>query len=433
MQTMSSSSLPPDPDHFQPPRRQGGGAARVARCLLKIWACLLVLAFVAALVKRWVEPPAVAVAPIPSEVTAVQDDGLAALAAEEAARIEKEKELASLYTPRTVEEMLRDYGDDIPDAADPLPAPGIDDSDTANAVVGGPDIEQVPEASEIDVSEELAAMIREARYAQIEGDIRRSIIKLEQASELAPDHPVLAYYYGLAYEFLRNAPKSREYFAKVVANRERAGKYYELAAIHLEKGFESPSDRRGDIAFGTILEYREPDVGDGERVVLTIPVMMKEGLNIRPDDLYIPIQFFDAEGGKSIAPANAHLYKVDIRWITEPVDWESGEEILEVRYNMPPFSEEELTAYGERRYYGYTAKLYYKGEPMDCRGAPPVLFLIEQKQNKSSYYDEYGNDFLLPPMDATPVSDQPGLMPGYTLPEPGSPMLPGDDAGLLPP
>lgn len=429
---MSSSPLPPDPDDPRSLGRQGRGTARFARRILKAWACVLMLVFVAALVKRWLEPPAVPIVPaIPaSTATApVQQDTVASMADEEAALIEREKELVAMYAPRTVEEMLREYQDDAGDVvvAAPLPAPGPDTD------AGDSDIDQLSEADEIDISEELAGMIREARYAQIEGDIRRSIIKLEQASELAPGHPVLAYYYGLAYEYLRNAPKSREYFAKVVAERDRAGKFYELAAIHLEKGFESPSDRRGDIALGTILEYREPNVGDGERVVLTIPVMMKEGLNIRADDLYIPIQFFDAENGKSIAPANAHLYKVDIRWITEPVDWESGEEVLEVRYYMPPFSEEELTAYGERRYYGYTAKLYYKGEPMDCRGAPPVLFLIEQKQNKSSYYDEFGNDFLLPVLDSVPAADQPGLMPGYSLPEPGSSMLPGDDAGLLPP
>ena len=48
---------------------------------------------------------------------------------------------------------------------------------------------------------------------------------------------------------------------------------------------------RGDISFGTILEYRDPECRSGERVKLTVPILMKDGLNVRPEDLRIIISF----------------------------------------------------------------------------------------------------------------------------------------------
>ena len=45
---------------------------------------------------------------------------------------------------------------------------------------------------------------------------------------------------------------------------------------------------------------------------------------------------------------------------------------MEITYYMPPLTEEETIAYGSLKYYGYTAKLYYKGDrwiamlPLPC-------------------------------------------------------------------
>ena len=58
------------------------------------------------------------------------------------------------------------------------------------------------------------------------------------------------------------------------------------------------------------------------------------------------------------------------------------------------------------KYYGYTAKLYYKGEPMDCHASPPVLFLLEQmNQSSPSGLPEIYDGGLLPPVEAAPVSE----------------------------
>lgn len=36
----------------------------------------------------------------------------------------------------------------------------------------------------------------------------------------------------------------------------------------------------------------------GERVKLIVPILMKDGLNVRPEDLRVIVQFFDKVNGK---------------------------------------------------------------------------------------------------------------------------------------
>ena len=306
--------------------------------------------------------------------------------------------------PRSVEEMLRDA--DLSDPADdPVPAA------VAAAVPGGEDVSaQAPRAPEDPaeamppMTEEVAELVKAARYAQIDGDLKVAVVKLEQAMRLEPDNPVVLYYYGLTYEWLRNADKSREFFLKVYTQREKAGKYFARAAKHLQAGFSSPADLRGDMSFGTILEYRDPECPAGERVKLIVPILMKDGLNVRPEDLRVIVQFFDKVNGKKVE--KTHAPEPSSRCVTEPADWADGEEIMEVTYYMPPLTEEETIAYGSLKYYGYTAKLYYKGEPMDCHASPPVLFLLEQmNQSSPSGMPEIYDGGLLPPVEAAPVSD----------------------------
>ncbi len=314
---------------------------------------------------------------------------------------------------RTVEEMLREADAVVPGGDD---AQAVDVEPARSNDKRGAESKLPPAADEVmpPMTHEVAQLVKAARYAQIEGDMRLAVLKLEQALRLEPENPVVLYYYGLTYEWLRNADKSREFFLKVYMQREKAGRYFKRAATHLQTGFASPADMRGDMAFGPILEYRDPECPAGERVKLTVPVLMKDGLNVRPEDLHIRIQFFDKVNDKKVEMTRAP--QPAIRWTTEPVDWADGEEIMEVTYYMPPLTEEEMIAFGSLKYYGYTAKLYYKGEPMDCHATPPVLFLLEQmKRNAPSGLPEYyeGDDGLLPPVEAVPASDdhQEGLLP----------------------
>ncbi len=299
-------------------------------------------------------------------------------------------------SPRTVDEMLAEAGTESQEPSTLVEHPAL--------------VEQksLPEENPDDfmplMTEEVAKLLKEVRSAQIDGDLKIAILKLEQALTLEPENPVVLYYYGLTYQSLRNAEKSREYFLRVYAMREKAGKYATRAVKHLQTGFSGAADLRGDMAFGMIQETRDSECVDGERVKLIVPIFMKDGLNVRPEDLRIQIQFFDKVNDKKVELTRAP--EPTISWLTDPIDWSDGEEIMEVTYYMPPLSDEEIIAFGSLKYYGYTAKLYYKGEPMDCRAKPLVLFLLEQMNHKANpaLQDIYNTD-LLPPIEAEPVSD----------------------------
>nr|MBP7301273.1 hypothetical protein [Akkermansia sp.] len=101
--------------------------------------------------------------------------------------------------PRSVEEMLREA--DLSDpAADSVPvaaavAGGGDSVSGASLPAEDPDEVMPP------MTEEVAELVKAARYAQIEGDLKVAVVKLEQAMRLEPDNPVVLYYYGLTYEW----------------------------------------------------------------------------------------------------------------------------------------------------------------------------------------------------------------------------------------
>jgi len=306
--------------------------------------------------------------------------------------------------PRSVEEMLReaDLSDPAVELAPAAVSAAVPGKNNAAGTASLP--AENPAEAMPPMTEEVAELVKAARYAQIDGDLKVAVVKLEQAMRLEPDNPVVLYYYGLTYEWLRNADKSREFFLKVYTQREKAGKYFARAAQHLQAGFSSPADLRGDMSFGTILEYRDPECPAGERIKLIVPILMKDGLNVRPEDLRVIVQFFDKVNGKKVE--KTHAPEPSSRCVTEPADWADGEEIMEITYYMPPLTEEETIAYGSLKYYGYTAKLYYKGEPMDCQAFPPVLFLLEQmNQSSPSGLPEIYDGGLLPPVEASPVSD----------------------------
>ena len=91
-------------------------------------------------------------------------------------------------------------------------------------------------------------------------------------------------------------------------------------------------------------------------------------------------------------------------------------------YSIPPLSQEEMDAYGDLKYYGFTAKLYYKGEPLDCISSPSALILQEQRLNSRRHtprrqeqiHGLFPDDGLIPE-EATPVSDYTDdLLPNFS-------------------
>lgn len=262
--------------------------------------------------------------------------------------------------------------------------------------------------------EDVDRLIRQGVTAMTAGDMRQSILLLEECSLLAPEHPAMLYYYGMAYDKLLNPQKAREYYTKVFQMRDRAGSYFKRAAHRLTYGFDQSSAMRGKLSFGPhqIRHSYTPDTG--EKVDMLLPVLLAPGEEVRPDDIYITLQFFDLVSGRRIE--FSRMATPQLNWQNENPDWTNWEECLEVSYAVPPLTQEQLNAYGDLRYYGFTAKLYYKGEPLDCISSPSSLILQEQILNQRQKRRHYAPANNLLPDD--------GLVPTYEEALPASDFLP---------
>lgn len=324
--------------------------------------------------------------------------------------------------------------DSAPDADAPPPL-RVRDVDTILAQEGGFDFtepEEAPTATQqespaaqeansklsADEREDLDSLIRQGVAAMTAGDMRQCILCLEEGSMLSAEHPALLYYFGMAYDKLLNPKKARDYYTKVFQMRDRAGIYFQRAAQRLTYGFDQASAMRGKLSFGPHQLQHSYTPDQGEQVNMQLPVLLAPGESVRQDDLYIHIQFFDIVNGRRIAFSRG---QVEWKWAGESPSWEAWEENLEVSYKLPPLTQEEMDAYGDIRYYGFTAKLYYKGEPLDCISSPSALILQEQRLNSRNRRQYAPANSLLPDdglvpdyEEAMPVSD---FLPELPLPE----------------
>lgn len=281
--------------------------------------------------------------------------------------------------PRDVETILAQEGGldltDTPEGADSEEGKATA-ADTAAAEAA--DVSASAQLSQDD-RDELDLLIRKAVTAMTAGDMRLCVLSLEEARTIAPDHPALLYYYGLAYDKLLNPEKARVFYTKVFQMRDAAGIYFNRASRRLTFGFEQPSAMRGKLSFGPHHVNHTYDPDRGESVDILLPVLLAPGEEVRPDDIYITIQFFDLVNGRKIE--FSRLATPKLSWENEKPDWREWEENLLVTYAVPALTQEELDAYGDLKYYGFTAKLYYKGEPLDCISSPSALILQEQRLN----------------------------------------------------
>lgn len=294
---------------------------------------------------------------------------------------------------------------------------------------GGFDFTEEPEATPVDTPkeeltegtenlspedrEEVERLIRQGVSAMAEGDMRRCILSLEEGCLLAPEHPALLYYYGMAYDKLLNPRKARDFYTKVFQKRDRAGSYFKRAAHRLTYGFDQPGAMRGKLAFGPHQVKHTYSTETGEKVDMLLPVLLAPGEEVRPDDIYITLQFFDLVSGRRIEFSRMSAPR--LTWQNEKPDWSEWEENLVVSYEVPPLTQEQLDAYGDLRYYGFTAKLYYKGEPLDCISSPSALILHEQRLNARLRQRSAPANNLLP---------DDGLVPAYEEALPASDFLP---------
>ena len=271
---------------------------------------------------------------------------------------------------RDIPSIISDLTGDVETAADMLTnGAEADDGEGDEAAAPGEGEEQ---------EEEVDMLIRRGVAAMTAGDMKLSVLSLEQAYALAPNHPALLYYYGMAYDKLLNPGKAKEYYDKLYRMRDRAGKYFQRAARRLAYGMEQPTAMRGKLAFGPYKVQQSYDAQQGEKVSILLPIMLAPGEEIRADDVYIRVQIFELVNGRKV---DFSREQPKYTWVNEKQTWENWEEDLIVTYEAPAYGEGEFAAGGDAKYYGFTAVLAYKGEPLDLISTPSALILHEQQLN----------------------------------------------------
>jgi len=244
----------------------------------------------------------------------------------------------------------------------------------------------------------LEGLVESAQTLRVSGDLMRATMKLEEASNRAPeDEPNLLYEFGMLYESMGIFDKAADYYQRVFElGTVKAGNLYEFAAVKLRDGVERPEDMADKFALGQTRVYRDRTWQEGERVILTIPVSAAANLNLNSEELKsaleVQVHLYDEIQGRS-EPQDPITSAVETQWVTPPVDWrEGGEELLRVIYEIPGAQSQDAFLLGQRRYLGQVVELYFQGEILDRLASPRRLAQKVQARGEEVYF--YPNDYV---------------------------------------
>ncbi len=290
-------------------------------------------------------------------------------------------------------------------------------------------------------------LVTEARKARLASDVQSAMVKLDEAKEKAPDDANVLYEYGLLFEemaaydshFVDSAADA--YQAVMALGAEKAGSIFEMASRKLTDGIALPGDMRDKLRLGRVRIFADADFKDGERTVLTVPVQAAPGVDLGTD-FGVQVEFYDTQtlrGKKEIVSGNTDgTATTKDEWVSAPIDFAGGEELLRVTYLQPPQDDQQKELFGTRKYYGQVVKLYYKGELIDSQAWPRHLASMsfnstqqQQLPQGSEQYPEFqsseefmnsaGGDSVLPPIPGN--NPPPPKMPDPNA-RPGVPALP---------
>lgn len=268
-----------------------------------------------------------------------------------------------------------------------IPATG-----TANEETSGPSVVSRPPVAPASTLEELPLpepspvsapqiadprserMVTEARKARVAGDMGLAIMKLENALTQSPDDPTVHFELGLVHEQMGVFDVASAHYEKVFQmGASGAGALYERAAVKLRDGFQQEEAPLGKLSLGRVRIFRDPDVEEGQRVILTIPVQKAPGEDLDLKEISVTVLFFNRNSQGEIIQLEDKSWVTE-KWVTLPFDFVGGgEESLRMTYVIPPQDIQNERLFGDRSYYGQVVSLQYKGEVLDVQAWPPNL------------------------------------------------------------
>lgn len=111
---------------------------------------------------------------------------------------------------------------------------------------------------------------------------------------------------------------------------------------------------------------------EGERIRVQMDLTARSDVSIDSGKVDLQVFFFDTVNGEEIDLTTAKT--PEVKWISVLPDWEKTKtEVLEVAYDQPPMTKEEVKKLGLRFYYGFVARLIYDGVLVDEYAQPSNL------------------------------------------------------------
>jgi hypothetical protein len=100
--------------------------------------------------------------------------------------------------------------------------------------------------------------------------------------------------------------------------------------------------------------------------------------------------------------------------VTGAADWKDGEEIAEVWYFVPDQDPATGLLFGQRKFYGFVAELYYDGRLSDIRAHPRTL--LREGLGESTMEELQRDLDNLDGLDLEDLSEGNSLLPKLNLP-----------------
>lgn len=217
-------------------------------------------------------------------------------------------------------------------------------------------------------------MVEAARAVRKLGDMPAALESLRAADLREPNHPEILSEIAMTYEAMGLGEKSEATWRSVLAMGEQeAGGYYTLAKAKMEgrEALTKTTDRN-PISLGACQIIPDKSVIKGQRLSLRVPIIAAPGAEIDPTQMDIHVYFFDKVGTDRIEPTRADPPTQN--WVTAPVDWKDGEEMVDFVYNMPELRPDQVRDLGGKRsYYGYVVKIFYQDRLMGLQAEPSSL------------------------------------------------------------
>lgn len=249
-------------------------------------------------------------------------------------------------------------------------------------------------------------LVTEARKARVAGDMGLAIMKLEAALNESPDEPNVHYELGLVHEQMGVFDTAGAHFEKVYQMGSAAGSLFAMAAEKIGQGFTRP-DYHGKLSLGRAITFPDPDVTDGERVILTVPVQKAPGEEVDTDDITFTVHIFNRTSQNEVVELEDKSWLADQKWVDGTLDFANGEEKLRMTYEIPSRDLQTQHLFGDLSYYGHAILLLYKGEVIDVQAWPRELAARIQQAPAGPQFPEFNdmvpNEFdpnmpLLPPL-----------------------------------